>query len=171
MNALGIAVIAGIVFLLAMLFIERFWIPFQARRSVKKILKNKARHETRAIEDQKCGNVVGDTDCLRITSSTGGSSELRWSEVEEVHAYKRDLFTTDLICLAFKRYGEERYLEIHEQMDGYHDLLEALPSRLPSFSMEWMLAFAFPAFETKHQIIWTRSPNKALQATDATPRS
>src|SRR5438128_11457241 len=107
MNALVIAVIAGIVLFLVSVFIDRVLVPFQARRSVEKILKSKAKHDPRALEDSKYGSVVGDTDCLKVRSSKGDSSELRWSEVEEVHAYKRDHFTTDLICLAFKKSGRE----------------------------------------------------------------
>ncbi len=169
MNALIIAVVAGIVLLLASLFIDRVLIPFHARRSVEKILKSKAKHDPRALEDPKYGTVIGDADWLKIRSGKGDSSELRWSDVEEVHAYKRDLFTTDLICLAFKKSGREEYYEIHEEMAGYHDLLEALPSRLPEFAVEWFFTVAFPAFETNHQIIWKRSPNRTLQATTASP--
>jgi len=159
MNALGIAVVAGIILVLVSVFIDRVVIPFQTRRSVEKILKSKTKHDPRALEDPKYGRVVGDADRLKVTRSKGDSSELRWSEVEEVHAYKRDLFTTDLICLAFKRSGKEEYYEIHEEMAGYHDLLEVLQSRLPKFSLEWIFDVAIPAFETKHQIIWKRSPN------------
>jgi hypothetical protein len=120
---------------------------------------------SRALEDPKYGRVVGDTDRLRITSGKGGSLELRWSEVEEVHAYKRDLFTTDLICLAFKRSGKEEYYKIHEEMAGYQDLLEVIPSHLPKFTLDWLLDVALPAFDAKHQIIWKRSPNKAGSVT------
>jgi len=88
---------------------------------------------------------------------------LRWVEVEEVHAYKRDLFTTDLICLAFKKVGSEEYFEIHEEWEGYHDLLNLLPIRLPQFTLQWIFAVAVPAFEANHQIIWKRSPDQTLR--------
>src|ERR1041385_444514 len=159
MNALGIAVATGSGLLLASLFIDRVVNPFLARRGVKKLLKRKAKHDPRALEKPEYGSVVGDTGCLRIRTGKGNSSELPWSEVEEVHAYKRDLFATDLICLAFKRSGKDEYYEVHEEMAGYHDLLQVLPSRLPEFSSEWFPAVAFPAFKTNHQIIWKRSPN------------
>ena len=160
MNALIIAVVAGILVLIVSVFIDRVWVPFQARRSVEKILKSGTKSDPRALEDPKYGSVAGEADCLRVVSSKGDSSELRWSEVEEVHAYKRDLFTTDLICLAFKRSGREEYYEIHEEMAGYHDLLEIVPRHLPNFTLEWVLDVAFPAFETNHRTIWKRSPSK-----------
>ena len=157
MNALGIAVVAGIGVLLVSALIDRVLVPFLARRNVGKILKGKSKLDPCTLENPKYGSVVCDTDCLRIKSVKGDLSELRWGEIEEVHAFKKDLFTTDLICLAFKKSGRDQYYEIHEEMAGYHDLLEALPNRLPKFNLEWILAVAVPAFETNHQIIWKRS--------------
>ena len=169
MNALVIAVVVAVgVFLLSVL-IDRVLIPFRARRTVEKLLKSKIQHDPRALEDPKYGTVAGGGDCLRITSDKGDASELRWSEVEEVHAYKRDLLTTDLICLAFKKSGTEEYYEIHEEMAGYHDLLDLLQSRLPGFTMDWIFDVAIPAFETKHQIIWKRSTNQTVPAAAAAP--
>lgn len=171
MNALVIAVVVAVGVLLLSVFIDRVLIPFWARRTVEKLLKSKTQHDPRAIEDPKYGTVAGGVECLRITSGKGDASELGWSEVEQVHAYKRDLLTTDLICLAFKKSGKEEYYEIHEEMAGYHDLLEVLQSRLPRFTLEWIFDVAVPAFETKHQIIWKRSPNQTVQATAVAPGS
>jgi hypothetical protein len=170
MNALGIAAAIGIGVLLVSILIDRVLNPFLARRGVETLLKSKTPHGPRALEKPNYGSVVGNNDRLSIRSGKGDSSELYWSEVEEVHAYKRDLFTMDLICLAFKRLGKEEYYEIHEEMVGYHDLIQVLPSQLPEFSSEWFPAVAFPAFKTNHQIIWKRSPTRTLQATAAPPR-
>lgn len=164
MNALAIAVIAGILLLLLSVLIDRVLIPFRARRRVEKILKSQGKREPRSLENPKHGRVSGGADSLTINNSKGDSWELRWSEVEEVHAYKRDLFTTDLICLAFKKSGKDEYHEIHEEMAGYHDLLELLPSRLPKFSLEWFTAVAFPAFKANHQVIWKNPSNAAAAA-------
>jgi len=157
MNLYGIAVVAGIVLLWAL--IDRILIPFWARRTgariAENLLKSKAATNPRCLEDPKYGSLVGGIDCLRITSRNGECAELPWGEVEEVLGYRVDLYTTDLICLAFKKSGTNAYYEINEEMSGYHDLLEMLPSRLPKFTMAWLLTS--PAFETKHHIIWRRS--------------
>jgi hypothetical protein len=170
MNALAIAVATGIGLLLASMFIDRVLLPRRARKVVEKLLKSKAKHDPRALEKPEYGSVLGDTDCLRMTSSKGASSELQWSEIEEVHAFKRDLFSTDLICLAFRRSGKEEYYEIHEEMAGCHNLMQVLPSRLPEFSLKWFSAVADPAFKTNHQVVWRRAPSQLFQATAATPR-
>jgi hypothetical protein len=171
MNALVIAAVVAVGGLLLSLLIDRVLIPFRARRAVEKFLKSTTQHNPRALENPKYGSVAAGVDCLRITSGKGDTSELQWNEIEEVHAYKRDLFMTDLICLAFKKTDQEEYYEIHEEMAGYHDLLEALQSRLPKFTLEWLMDVAVPAFETKHQIIWKRSPNETVEATAAAPGS
>ena len=80
MNALGIAVATGLGLLLVSLFLDRVLIPSRARRGVEKLLKNKAKHDPRALEKPEYGSVVGDTNRLRIRSGKGDSSELRWSE-------------------------------------------------------------------------------------------
>ena len=171
MSPIAIAVIAGVVVLLISVFFDRVLVPWQARRSVQKVLKTGVKHDPRALEDPKYGRGVGDGDCLRISDDNGNSAELRWAEVEEVHAYKRDLLTTDLICLAFKRAGKDEYSEIHEEMAGYHDLIEILPGHLAGFTLGWILSVAVPAFKTNHQVIWKRSPNNAVRATAAKPGS
>jgi hypothetical protein len=159
MNALGIIVAAGIGLLLFSAVIDRVLVPWWARRIVRKILKNQGGQDPHALENSKYGTILTDEDGLTIKHEKGDDSALRWTEVEAVHAFKKDLFTTDLICLAFERSGEEEYYQIHEEMAGYHDLLEALPTRLPGFNLEWFSAVAFPAFKTNQQVIWRRSPS------------
>lgn len=158
MNALGIAIVAGALWLLSVL-LDKVLNPLLARRSIKRLLKNIGKRDPRALENPKNGVLLGRADCLKVKIDKGNSSELPWSEVEEVHAFKRDLFTADLICLAFKRTGKDEYWEIHEEMADYHDLLEILPRHLPEFTLNWFSEVAFPAFATDHRIVWRRTPN------------
>lgn len=64
-------------------------------------------------------NIVGSSD----------STSVQWREITTVLAYKRDLFAFDLICLAFST--PEGTVKIDEQMQGWSELVEELPSRLP----------------------------------------
>lgn len=167
MNALAIAAVIGITLLLASVFIDRVLVSFRARRTIQQMLNSKTNPDPRVLEDPKHGTLAGDGECLRIRNAQNDSAKLLWSDIEEVHALKRDLFSTDLICLTFKKSGKEEYYEIHEEMAGYHDLLKLLPNRLPGFNLEWFSSVAFPAFATNHQIIWKRSLNQPPQATGA----
>lgn len=114
------------------------------------------------LENRKWGLIVAGPDHLRIQSGKGESSDLHWGDIEEIHACKADLFTTDLIRLLFKKSGRDECFEIHEQMAGYHELVEALAKYLPGFGLDWFSDVAFPAFETNHRVIWRRS-HKALR--------
>ena len=150
--AIGLVGGCFILFLALCIFIQRVLNGLQKRGEVKNI-KN---HEIHSIEDPKYGTVYEDTIHLKIAGPKGNTAAVKWDDIEEVHAFKRDLFTFDLICLSFKKAGREEYYEISEDMVGYHDLLEILPRRLRSFNMEWFLSVASPAFETNHRIIWKK---------------
>jgi hypothetical protein len=136
-----------------------------------KFLKSRRHQSPRTLENPEHGTVVHDVDCLRITTAKGATLELCWSEVEEVHAYKEDLFNIDRIWLAFKKLGKEEYYKIHEDMMGYHNLLNVLPGYLPEFTSDWFRSVAVPAFARNHRVIWKKSPNHLLQATAAAPTS
>lgn len=125
-------------------------------RAFRKFLENASNRDPRSCEDAKYGIIVADSNTLSITRPKGDSTELRWSEIDEVHAYKVDLFSVDLICLAFKKLGRAEYCEINEQMSGYHDLINSLGEYLPKFDLTWFPEVAFPAFKTNHKVIWRR---------------
>jgi hypothetical protein len=73
---------------------------------------------------------------------------LNWSAVKIILAYKRDVFAHDLICLAFE--PSDGTIEVNEEMHGWSQLVEALPSVLPGtppFS-DWWGRVAQPPFVT-----------------------
>ncbi len=72
--------------------------------------------------------------------------QLSWSEVTGVLAYKRDIFTMDLICIALAT--ADGTLEINENMEGWSPLIEVLPKYLPGSksAAEWWKQVAFPPF-------------------------
>ncbi len=68
----------------------------------------------------------------------------RWDEISAIFAYKIDLVTIDQICLNFETQSGE--IVVHEGMQGYEELLEALEQHL-GLTPEWTLEVMFPAFE------------------------
>lgn len=162
MSPIVIAILATLGVLLVIILVERLFTPVLTRRAVAKILKKKGT-DPRVLEKPGYGMLSDDGERLRLAKGND-RLELPWKDVEEIRAFKRDLFSIDLICLAFKREGKDEYVEVHEEMAGYHDLLQALPTRLPGFTLAWFLDVAFPAFETNHQTIWKRTPNVASLA-------
>jgi hypothetical protein len=79
--------------------------------------------------------------------------ELDWSEVTRATAFKRDLLTVDLICIAFET--ETRLVEINEEMPGYL-LVEQAMEQAFDLAPEWKLVVMFPPFETKPTLIYER---------------
>jgi hypothetical protein len=76
-------------------------------------------------------------------------SEMRWSEVQRVTAFKRDCLVVDCICLVIGA-RDDTLLEIDEEMVGWQEFVMALSEHLPGCK-PWHLWFsevAFPAFAT-----------------------
>jgi hypothetical protein len=77
----------------------------------------------------------------------------RWNEITQAAVFKRDLFTVDCIHLIFELNGTHT-LEVHEEMQGWKDLIDAIPRHLPgAMSQEqWWNKVVSPAFE----LCWTK---------------
>lgn len=99
---------------------------------------------------RKRAAVAVDAGGLRIvvTPKTGEPVEraAAWTAITRVVAYKVDLLSCDLICLAFE--AGDLTLETDEEMEGWTDLLAALPAHFQGIppQQDWWMAVAFPAF-------------------------
>ena len=81
-----------------------------------------------------------------------------WTEVLRVTAYKRDLFTVDMICVRVM-FMEQDVIELNEDMPGWQAFVEALPVHLPGCTAydNWFIQVAFPAFETNLTTLFDRN--------------
>jgi hypothetical protein len=86
-----------------------------------------------------------------------GADTVRLDDIREVSAYKRDLFTTDLICCDIESDTRQGSLvrTVHEEMDGFMDLDEKLKS-LPGFYQDWRMVVVLPAFQQNHTVLYRR---------------
>ena len=82
---------------------------------------------------------------------------LDWSDVRRVSAYKRDLLTTDLVCLSFE--GTSDSLEVNEEMAGWKELVDALPELLPGSLAygEWFPHVVRPPFAPRFFVVFERA--------------
>lgn len=91
----------------------------------------------------------------------------RWSDVCRICGFKRDLYSVDLICLAFQI--PDKVFEINEEMEGYHAIIETMPVHFPGLEPQWWTKIALPSFATNLTTIWEKRappgtlPNTALQ--------
>lgn len=82
---------------------------------------------------------------------------IRWDDIVEIAAWKRDLFAIDEIHWGFRRGGETTYLEIDEHMVDY-EIVSQVASQHFGISLEsWFSVVAFPAFATNFTTIWGKS--------------
>lgn len=105
--------------------------------------KNPAPRVIRVVE----GGVTlldGDRPCWRFA----------WGEVREVVAFKRDLITTDLVCLDFKVAGG--WVVVHEEFEGWSDLIEMMGRHLPIDPPDWFPTVIHPAFAPNVRVLFRR---------------
>jgi hypothetical protein len=84
-------------------------------------------------------------------------SRMDWKDVVKAHAYKIDVFTTDLICVAFFS-DNDVSLEIREDMQGWQEICDLLPKFLPGCLTfkEWFPLVSQPAFAPSETEIFSR---------------
>ncbi len=109
------------------------------------------------LEDPKNGVISLRADGFTV-QAPAFSAALTWNEITKVFCYKRDLVTTDLICMGFGTGGDQSAVETHEEMAGFQKLRQEAERRFPGVSeafSRWLLSS--PAFDTTTICIWERS--------------
>jgi len=93
---------------------------------------------------------------LTIENETG-EDRIKWNDVVSVYVFKRDLFAVDCICILFEL-SDGTSVEINEEMQGWGNLVDKLPQRLPDCKnfADWFETVAFPAFEINVNQIYQR---------------
>ncbi len=79
----------------------------------------------------------------------------RWAAITEIVAFKRDLLTTDLICLQFQL-DDGTFVETDEEMVGYRPFIDAVTSKF-DLAPNWWSNVAFPPFTTNMATVWSAS--------------
>jgi hypothetical protein len=110
-------------------------------RSGKKLPRRKPTSPFRVAMD---AGAVALADTRKADART-----MMWREIARVTAFKRDRLVVDCVCILLAdRHG--RVLELDEEMAGWQELCDMLPTRLPGAKPfhEWFMQVAFPAFAT-----------------------
>ena len=155
MSPIILAIAVGLFVLILAMFLDRIVTPWIVKRTVDKVLKNDKKLDPRLLEKSEYGTLLPDNNSLQITNRKGENFILPWSEVQEILVFKRDLFAVDLICIAFKL-SENKFIEINEEMVGYHDLQSWLPKLFSGIREDWFLDVTFPAFAKNQLTIWKK---------------
>jgi len=83
----------------------------------------------------------------------GQTVAVKWRDIVRIAAFKRDLITVDMICLAVET--GDFAIELNDGMPGFDTLLPALDSAL-GIDPSWQLRVMFPAFEANMEMIFDR---------------
>lgn len=85
---------------------------------------------------------------------------LEWNDVEKIAAFKRDMFTTDLICFEFKKIGKDLFFEVNEDMIGFIELEQRIKELFPSSDQDWRLRVVLPAFARDYTVIYEKAQTR-----------
>lgn len=95
--------------------------------------------------------------------TTTGRRLVNWTDIQAMFGYKRDLYTTDLVCLdIFCVDGQG--IRLHEELPGWFQFIRKLPEHFPSVKPGWEIALTFPAFETNLTLIYEKDGLSLPQA-------
>jgi hypothetical protein len=100
------------------------------------------------------GRIVRPKGGFDVINFREEKASILWPEVVRIYAFKRDLLTVDLVCLAFQRANASCF-EIDENMEGYEALLAQLPVVFKGFDEDWWRKVVKPAFATKLTEVWS----------------
>ena len=78
---------------------------------------------------------------------------VRWSDVRAIRTYKRDLWTTDMICLAFQL-PNRLWMEINEEAEGFRAITTQMEATFPTMSGEWFGIVMKPAFAPNDTLLY-----------------
>lgn len=112
--------------------------------------------------------VVLEGDTVTVFAQDTAIESFRWSEVSMVSAYKQDCFAVDRIWMAFDLPGDAAPVCVHEECQGWDELVEQMQQRCAGYRADWWSTVAVPAFETNFTVIWKRA-EEGQQGTGESP--
>ena len=121
-------------------------------------------HLAREFEVQQAdpGDIAYFDGGFHVPCATGYRA-VAWNDLRAVFAYKRDLYTTDEICLDIFFPGDSSFT-ITEETAGWYIFVERLEAHL-SIAPGWFAEVSAPAFETKLTLLYEQEHRSFTDAT------
>jgi hypothetical protein len=106
--------------------------------------------------------ITSDESCLELVSENTGTSQWRvkWTDVNEIVAWKDDRGMHDTIFIGFRVLGSDEYFCCNEEQQGWDRLLSMLKLKFPEQPADWYSQVAFPAFRTNRTVLWKGVPER-----------
>ena len=120
-------------------------------------------HIARELEDRQAdpGDMTYVDGGFRVPSATG-YQQVAWNDLRAVFAYKRDLYTTDEICLDVFL-PEDSSFTITEETAGWYVFVQQLEAHL-SIPPGWFVEVSVPAFETRLTLLYEQEHRSFMEA-------
>lgn len=85
-------------------------------------------------------------DGLKLVENDRETFSTRWDQINKIEAYKRDLFTTEMVHLDLSIVGQPAPQTLNDEMEGFETLCADLCKHYPSIPANWRsdLAFSTP---------------------------
>jgi hypothetical protein len=80
--------------------------------------------------------------------------QVRWTELDEIVAFKVDAMTVDHVCLGFRERGTTVFHVTDEDTPGWAELREALEARFALDVENWFSRVASSAFAENRTVLW-----------------
>ncbi len=105
----------------------------------------------------RVATVATDEFGIKVNTGSGWGPLIAWNQITRIVAFKRDVYSHDLICLLIET-DDAGVLELNENMPGWAELVKELEIRLPSAKphTEWFAEVAFPAFAVTPTEVFVR---------------
>ena len=113
-------------------------------------------------KDKPTHEIILDDSGFSVKELGANVAHIRWSDVIEIFAFKRDVLTYDLICLGFRVSDDGTFWEVTEDFENYDQLEAELKREFPGIRTDWFCEVGFPAFEANRTTIWGERPPEKL---------
>ena len=100
--------------------------------------------------------VVLTRDGFGLNQGDSRLGSVRWEEVDKVLAFKRDLLTSDEVCLAFEIGDSDTVFELNEGVGSFWDLVARVKEVFPDSEQDWEETVVNPAFAENSTVLYER---------------
>ena len=84
------------------------------------------------------------------------AGSVQWRDVEKITAFKADLLAYDLACLELELGSEDQSFGIHEEVEGFWELVRRIKDVFPDSRQDWESGVLQPAFARRRTVIFER---------------
>lgn len=150
----GVAIAAVVYFAISLILQLDCWLFM--RKLLAKGPKNITDKDLTRLENARDGTITCSADRFAVQAPKF-TAHVEWAKLTRIFCYKRDLLTTDLICLGFFCADNQPGVEVHEEMQGFLYLRRELERRFPVYKnrfSDWILSSR--AFDNTVVPLWEK---------------